>query len=153
MKKYVRAKNLDDKTIEAIVAVIDGWNGKISWESLLETVEKRLQQRYTRQALNNHTRIVEAFRLRKKTLAETGQVRPRGDKSPELDAALQRLALLEAQNLRLSLENNRLLEQFVRWAHNAYTRGLSKDFLDQPLPVIQRDQTKVTMAELNRRRR
>lgn len=156
MSKYERAKNLDDEGISDIVAIIDGWSGKLSWELLLEAVERRLRQRYTRQALNNHTRIAEAFRLRKKSLAGLAQQagRPRrGDASQELDAALQRLALLEAQNLRLVSENNRLLEQFVRWAHNAYTRGLDKDFLDQPLPVAQRDRTKVTMENLNRRRR
>lgn len=156
MSKHERAKNLDDKAIADIVAVIDGWSGKLSWELLLEAVEKRLRQRYTRQALNNHTRIADAFRLRKKSLAAQAQQAGRrrlGDASQELEAALQRIQVLEAENLRLVCENDRLLEQFVRWAHNAYTRGLDKDFLDQPLPTVQRDRTKVTMEELNRRRR
>jgi len=154
MSKHERAKNLDDKAIADIVSIIDGWSGKLTWDLLLEAVEKRLRQRYTRQTLNNHTRIAEAFRLRKKTLAEQALQpgRRRLDMSPELDAALQRIELLEAMNLRLTLENDRLLEQFVRWAYNASTRGLDKNFLDQPLPVIQRDRTKVTMEELNRRR-
>lgn len=30
--------------------------------------------------------------------------------------------------------NEVLLEQFVRWAYNAGTRGLTEDFLNQPLP-------------------
>jgi hypothetical protein len=156
VSKHERAKNLDDKAIADIVTVIDGWSGKLSWELLLEAVEKRLRQRYTRQALNNHTRVAEAFRLRKKSLGEQARQagRPRrGDASQELDAALQRIQVLEAENVRLSSENARFLEQFVRWAHNAYTRGLDKNFLDQPLPVVQRDRTKVTMEELNRRRR
>ena len=35
---------------------------------------------------------------------------------------------------RLTKENERLLEQFVRWSHNAAIRGLSPEDLDQPLP-------------------
>jgi hypothetical protein len=53
----------------------------------------------------------------------------------------QRNARLEAQNERLRRENSSLLEQFVRWAYNASTRGLDKDFLNQPLPSVHRDAT------------
>lgn len=31
-----------------------------------------------------------------------------------------------------------LLEQFVRWAYNAASRGLTEDFLNRPLPPTNR---------------
>lgn len=156
MTKHERARNLDDKGIADIVAVLDGWSGKLTWELLVEAIERRLRQTYTRQALNNHARIAEAFRHRKKALTQTARSAGRrrvGDASQELEAALQRIELLEAANSRLEVENQRLLDQFIRWAYNAYTRGLDKNFLDQPLPTVQVESTKVTMEELNRRRR
>jgi hypothetical protein len=44
--------------------------------------------------------------------------------------ALQLIARLEAENARLRVENERLLEQFACWAYNAHT-----------LPAVNRDQT------------
>jgi len=48
--------------------------------------------------------------------------------TPELQAAADRIARLEGENQRLRMENDRLLEQFVRWAYNAYSRGLDEQF-------------------------
>ena len=50
---------------------------------------------------------------------------------------------LTAQTQRLELENNRLLEQYARWAYNAHTRGLDDQFLNRRLPAVDRGQTKV----------
>lgn len=157
MKKYERARNLDDKAIEDIVAILDGWTGKLTWDLLVDAVHKRLRQSYTRQALHNHARIADAFRLRKQSLAgATSKVKPKpkraSDAAAELDAALQRIALLEGQAERLQMENNRLLEQFVRWAYNAHLKGADKAWLDRPLHTPERDTTKVTMADIRKRR-
>ena len=62
--------------------------------------------------------------------------------SPELQAALERIARLEAENRRLESENQRLLEQFTRWACNAHTHGLDHDFLSRALPPVNRGQTR-----------
>jgi hypothetical protein len=156
VSKIVRARNLGDSDIAEVVAILDGWTGKLTWELLVVAIKKRLHQEYTRQALNNHARIADAFRQRKKT-ASKAQAAPNrrrtADASQELDAALQRIQVIEAENLRLLSENARLLEQFVRWAHNAYTRGLDKDFLSRPLPSIDRAETKVTMESISKRKR
>jgi hypothetical protein len=147
-----RAKNLDDQAVETVVRILDGWTGKLSWELFSEAIYKRTAQRYTRQALHNHARIVDAFQLRKRLLAEAADGKPRQRKknpAMELDATLQQLDLLKGENERLQDENNRLLTQFVRWAYNAYTRGLDKRFLDQPLPSVNRDPT--DMRKLGRK--
>jgi hypothetical protein len=62
--------------------------------------------------------------------------------SPELRVASERIARLEAENQRLAAENNALLEQFARWAYNAHTRNLAKEFLNNPLPAVDRERSK-----------
>lgn len=132
-----RAKNLGDAEIQAIVEILDGWRGAPSWDQLIDEIELRLYCRYTRQALHNHERIRAAFAARKKAAStEADQPRRRGSK--ELQVALDRIARLEAENARIKAENNALLEQFVRWAYNAHSRGLTQDFLNQPLAEVRR---------------
>jgi hypothetical protein len=140
-----RARNLDDAAIADIVAILDGWTGKLSWELLVDAIERRKHARYTRQGLDKHERIKHAFALRKKAIAEAiaaGRDAGVPDvESPELQAALERIARLEAENARVEAENQRLLGQFACWAYNAHTRGLDKVFLSRPLPAVNRDQT------------
>lgn len=136
----VREKNLDDSVVATIVEVLDGWSGRLTWEALIEAVERREGLRYTRQALHRHERIRLAFTVRKK--AQSGKdAPPREATSPELQVALDRIARLEAENQRLVAENNALLEQFARWAYNAHTRNMTKEFLDNPLPAVDRERS------------
>lgn len=137
----VRERNLDDTVVATIVEVLDGWSGRLTWEALIEAVARREGLRYTRQALHRHERIRLAFTVRKKALLGEG-AQPKEVASPELQVALERIARLEAENQRLAAENNALLEQFVRWAYNAHTRNLTEDFLDQPLPAVDRQRSK-----------
>ena len=141
-----RAKNLDDTAIEGIVAILDGWSGSLTWEKLIEAIQLRSRTTYTRQALFKHDRIRHAFGLRKQALADGKDAGGPNSASPELQVALERIARLEGENARLKSENKRLLEQFVVWAYNASTRGLSHDFLSRPLPQVDRDQTKLTVV-------
>lgn len=136
-----RAPNLNDETIERIVQILDAWSGKLSWKLFIAAITTQLHRTYARQTLNNYERIREGFVARKKEL--TGQERKSTDfKSQELQLATQRIEHLEAEIARLNRENNMLLEQFVRWAYNASTRQLNLDFLNKPLPIINRDKTR-----------
>jgi hypothetical protein len=56
--------------------------------------------------------------------------------SLKLQAALERIACLEAENACLEAENQRLLGQFACWAYNARTRGLGEAFLSRPLQAV-----------------
>ena len=136
-----RAKNLDAAAIAGIVAILDGWTGKLSWELLVDAIERRTHLRYTRQGLDKHERIKHAFALRKKAIAAGRAAGVPDVESPELQAVMQRIARLEAENDRLGAENERLLGQFACWAYNAHTRGLDRAFLNRPLPAVNRDQT------------
>ena len=138
-----RAKNIGDDDIAAIVGMLDGWSGKLSWELLIDVIQKRTRARYTRQALHRHERIRSAFSLRKKSLAGSVVRSPDLDMSPELKAALDLIDRLRAENQRLKAEAEQLLEQFARWAYNAHTRNLSEGFLNTPLPKPDREQTEL----------
>lgn len=106
-----RAPNLTDENIELIVLLLDGWNqDKLTWDLLIAQIQKQFEVRYTRQALDRHARISNAFQDRKKLLSGTD--RP---KTP-IDT---RIAALMAENARLKRENNNLLEQFRRWLYNS----------------------------------
>lgn len=149
-----RGKNIDDKIIEEIVSILDGWDGKLTWEKLIEDIAKRLGSVYTRQALHQHERILSAFQLRKASLTEqsnrhSSPARPRSDE--EVEMLIGRNERLQAENARLKAENTRLLEQFVVWAYNAHIRGLSEEFLSRPLPAIDRDYTRAGAEQPARR--
>jgi len=132
-----RSKNLTSETIEAIVKILDGWSGKLTWELLIDEVSKRLHQTYTRQALSSYERVKGAFQLQK------GRLPYQREKSKKLYdptdiAESQRNARLVAENARLESENQRLLEQFTRWAYNAHTQGISEEVLNKALPKVYR---------------
>lgn len=135
-----RSKNLGEAEIKQIAEILDGWSGKLTWELLIDAIELRMFNRYTRQALFKHERVRHAFDLRKNELAGGGGEVKRVA-SPQLQIALERIARLEAENRRLESENNLLLEQYARWAYNAHTRGLDYHFLNRPLPPVNRGQT------------
>lgn len=141
-----RAENLNDANIEAIVAILDGWTEKLSWYELIDAIESRMMGRYTRQALSQHERIKSAF--------QSTKTRVSGQPSSTKDASF-RLSEAEAKVLietnkrdkvtiaRLTEEIRQLLEQYVTWAYNAHTKGLDIEFLNRPLPNIDREQTKL----------
>lgn len=137
-----RARNLDEQAIEQIVAILDGWSSsKLTWELLIDQITLRLRSHYTRQALHNHVRIKDAFSARKKSLAGCKVEQALYD-SPELQHAMQRIARLEAENERLSRENNNLLEQINRWIYNAYVKQMDhklRSIFNEPLPAVQRE--------------
>lgn len=140
MSRRRREENISDEIALAIVGIVDGWSGLLTWELLLGVVQSRLKLRYTRQTLHRHERIRLAFITYKKSdWRESGRVHA---EDSELRILLDQIARLEGENGRLRAENSALLEQFARWAYNAHTRGLSKDFLNTALPLVNRERSK-----------
>ncbi len=128
MTAHLRAQD-----IEAIIDILDGWTGKLTWPALVDRIEHRLYRRYTRLALAKKPRIAEAFALGKQRLA----ARPKLSAKP-LDPSAQLLERIKAENARLKMENRNLLDQHLRWRYNAHLHGVSLEKLDQPLPLISR---------------
>lgn len=136
----VRAKNIGDDDIAEIVSILDGWTGKLGWDQLIDAIKRRNGNCYSRQALDKHERIKQAFVQRKKALSGTDGV-ARQVSSPELQAALDRIQRLTAENERLTKENTSLLEQYVRWAYNASLFGVGQEKLNNALAPVRRGQT------------
>jgi hypothetical protein len=154
-RRRQRAPNLTDADIEVINGILDGWTGRLSWNELISAIQARTRATYTRQALHQHERIRLAYATVKERL-KGRQVKPKRSRPvtpAEGEMLLQRNARLEAEVERLKIENQRLLEQFLVWAYNAYRRGLDIEYLNMPLPRVDRDQTKLPDAEkVNRSR-
>jgi len=129
------AKHLTNDDIQAIVSLIDAWDGKLGWEPLCDEAAAVVGSRPTRQTLSSHEAIKSAFDHQKKLLRSGSVVKKR---PPSLDIAAQRIRRLEAENSRLTLENERLLERFQRWQYNAYKFNVSAQKLDAPLPDVDR---------------
>lgn len=140
--KYQRAKNLSDHDVQAIVAIINEWTGKLTWDSLCSAIGRRTRESYTRQALFAHKSIRSAFRERKEVLKTALPDSPgsteRGDN--------EELISLRAQVTTLQQQLDSMRDQFAVWAYNAYSKGLSESDLWRPLPDVDRDRTEELQA-------
>lgn len=136
-------KNLTDEDVEAVCKIIDGWPAgeKLTWDALVEGIEKQLYRSWSRQALDRHTRIKQAYTLKKKYIkkrpAKSDEHLP-----PAVRKANEVIRRLESENERLTLENKMFLEQFIRWSHNAEAKGISVDILNTPLTKNHRGSTR-----------
>jgi predicted nuclease with TOPRIM domain len=139
------AKHLTSKDIEIFIQILDAWEGKLTWEALCEAGAQLIGSRPTRQTLNAHEEIKKAYKNRKSHL---GLNHVPSRRPASLSIAEQRIRRLEGENSRLREENDRLLEQFIRWQYNTYKHGLTKEKLDAPLPLIDRDSSE--KPQLNR---
>ncbi|MFV1872766.1 MAG: hypothetical protein ACMZ64_05505 [Oleiphilus sp.] len=131
---------------EKILEIIDGWQGKLTYELLSEKLQTDLGLKRTpsRHTYLKHDEITHAFGLKKEELrnkrsaaiAEAQTLHKNPDKLSDFlsnlsseDATISELikwiGKLEDENKKLSSEkkrlkdqNNILLERFARWQHN-----------------------------------
>ena len=148
-----RSRNLSPEDVELIVGLLDGWSGMLSWKALIESVERRLYFRYTRQALHAHQRIRDAFGLCKERLARGSRKKGEKHVSQEMRLLMERLARRDAEVERLKAENQRLMEQFVVWLYNAQIRGIGQAELGRSMPRVDRGQTKAALSVVGGGRR
>jgi hypothetical protein len=141
MKKN-RAPDLTDERITKVIEMLDEWKGKLTWELLLDAIEKATGHRYSRFTFAEYPEVANAFSLRKDALRGT-LPRARGEPRDErLRAALGQVDRYKAKINRLEAENQLLTEQFVTWATNAERKGVTLDMLNAPLPKPPRDRSK-----------
>lgn len=140
MKKS-RAPDLTQEVLQQVLDTLDGWQGKLTWDLLLDAVETLTGHRYSRFTFADYPEVANAFSLRKDTLRGTLPRTRREPKDERLRAALEQVDRLQAKAERLQAENNLLSEQFVTWAINAERKGVTMEMLNAPLPKPRRDQT------------
>ncbi len=133
------AKHLNNKDIPAIVNVIRGWQeDKLTWSAICEAVEPLVGKLPSRQTLNAHNSIVNAYQTKKDLL------KGRGPKNPcpaSMNVAMTRIAKLESEIDELKELNQKFMQQFVIWQYNAHKYGMKTHQLKEPLPKIDRERT------------
>jgi len=127
------APKMTDQMIHQSVLMLDGWAGKLTWDLYLESLAVDIGHRYTKAAMLRHDRIKDAWDHAKERCRGANED---SSKPPEVALMDSRNRELEERIQRLTRENTRLLEQFVRWAHNASRRGMSLEELERPLPYV-----------------
>lgn len=133
------AKHLSRSDIQKVVNLIREWDEqKITWPAICEVVEPHIGRRPTRQTLNAHEAIVEAYQAKKAALKNEGVAKRR---PASLTIAASRIANLEAEVRELKEQNRLYKQMFTVWQYNAYKRGLSESQLNEPLPRVDRERT------------
>lgn len=133
-----RSPNLTPAGIETIVTLIRGWEGRLTWPLLIARVAEKCRATYTRQALFKHHQIRVAYEVYRSAHEHDSRERQDRRGSATMKATMDRLCRLERENAELRKREHALFEQFHRWAYHASTRGLTKEFLDRPLPPLSR---------------
>ncbi|MBD3668541.1 MAG: hypothetical protein HUJ16_11300 [Kangiella sp.] len=129
------AKHIDENDVRKIKEILDGWEGKLTWNLLVDEFETRVHRKTTRQALSRNNEIKIAFNDKKMYLNSGLSIK---SKPQTLKSAAQTIDRIKAENIRLIKENERLLEKFIIWQYNAHKRGITEEQLNEPLPAIDR---------------
>ena len=134
-------KIITDKTLPIALHELDKWKGKLTWKTFAAQLATVLGvENISRHTLLSYPALVDAFNDRKTALKEA---KASSDSDITLEHAKEQIVMLEAKVQRLEKQNNMLLEQFVRWQHNAYMMpGVDMQVLngnlDKPLPKLNR---------------
>jgi hypothetical protein len=135
---------IDGEDINTIVAIIEAWEGPLTWARLTSRAALILGRRFSRQALDAHSTVKIAYQTRKTRLRKVlASVRAgksdMGELSPELALALQRAVAFQARGDRLQAALSAYDAKFVTWLYNARIAGISETTLNTPLPVVDRN--------------
>lgn len=131
-------KIITKATLPKLMRELDRWEGKLTWPLFCERIAKVLNvPSISKHTMYLYPSIKERFQRRQIDLREARDTLPIDF---TLDAAIRRIADLEAQVKRLEETNHLLLDQFRRWQYNAYANNARMDVLawDKPLPEITR---------------
>lgn len=137
-----RSPDLTQETLHCVLDCLDRWTDKLTWDLLLEEVERLTGLRYSRFTFAEYPQIAAAFSLKKEILRNGRPTAASTPKDERVRAALDQAARFKAKCHRLEQENQQLLEQFVTWAINAERKGVTIFMLNAPLPKPHRGQSK-----------
>lgn len=142
MAKKSRAPDLTDEIVQAVIDILDGWKGKLTWDLLLEAVREKTGIMYSRFTFADYSSVANAFTLRKKELSGSWQTKQTSPRDERVRAALEQVERYRSKVERLDKQNQLLLEQFHTWAVNAERKGVTMDMLNAPLPKPSRDRSR-----------
>lgn len=140
--KKTRAPDLTDERIQTVLATLDSWKGKLTWDLLIAAVRDLTGIAYSRFTFSDYPEIANAFSLKKAALRGTWDSPPATPRDERVRAALEQVNRLQSKVDRLTQENQLLKEQFVTWAHNAERKGVTIMMLNTPLPKPERERSR-----------
>lgn len=85
------AKHLTETDIEKILHTLDGWQGRLTWEALCDSLPPLIGKRPTRQTLSAYVRVQEAFQHKK---GRSNVMNEKAKVPPSLAVAAQRIKRL-----------------------------------------------------------
>jgi len=132
---------MSDQDVRAIVTLLETWEGPLTWERLVERAALVLGRSYTRQALDGHEAVKDAYQARKQRIRVIRDSLRKGKATseelpPELALALQRAEAAELRVKALEQTVERYRAKFILWLYNARNAGLTEDQLNSPLPAV-----------------
>lgn len=118
-----------------ICELILEWRGPLTWENIVKEAERVCGHPWTRQGLNKHEAIRNAY-LAKTTALTNSKPVPEGDIAQLM--LLERIERLEIENRRLCECVRTYDELFIRYQANAHRIGISPAELEKPLEPTER---------------
>ncbi|HWL81888.1 MAG TPA: hypothetical protein VNR89_13130 [Roseomonas sp.] len=123
------------------MTLLETWEGPLTWERLVERAALVLGRSYTRQALDGHEAVKDAYQARKQRIRVIRDSLRKGKATseelpPELALALQRAEAAELRVKALEQTVERYRAKFILWLYNARNAGLTEDQLNSPLPAV-----------------
>ena len=112
------------------MAVLDGWEGPLTWDLLIDAIESQVGGRYARQTLDRHDPIKLAYqRTKDKASGEVGQSNQMTAK--EMRRRVEDYDRLKAEIARLERENNNYAQQCARWVWNLRALKITENQLSR----------------------
>jgi len=147
---------LTEEDIRIIVALIEAWAGVLTWDLLVQRVERILGRSYSRQALDGHDAIKASYQARKRRdrAVRDGLKAGRNaiyDMPPELAMARQRIEAADVRIKALEQQLERYKQQFVVWLYNARNAGVTVEKLNAPLPATSQEHGALWSSRRKRR--
>ncbi|MGY4800053.1 hypothetical protein [Teichococcus aerofrigidensis] len=123
------------------MTLLETWEGPLTWERLVERAALVLGRSYTRQALDGHEAVKDAYQARKQRIRVIRDSLRKGKATseelpPELAVALRRAEAAELRVRALEQTVERYRAKFILWLYNARNAGLTEDQLNSPLPAV-----------------
>lgn len=127
---------IDEAAVQRVCQIIRTWPATIplTWEALVKMTAQVEKGGWTRQGLNRHKAIVDAFQQRKIDLRKS----PKPSKDPLVVVLRRQIEDREAENQFLREKLAHYEERFIVMIRNATARGLTRNDLEAPLPPIDR---------------
>ncbi|GAA4258519.1 hypothetical protein GBZ26_11360 [Azospirillum formosense] len=130
--KNARRVRITDQHVDAIRNIIKRWPRPITWNEIIAESARDLGLTWTRQALERHETIKEAYAAKRNARPEPCPIDPAvALLTQKVERQVQEIGRLE-----------RLVESykdlFIRYQYNAHARGIAPAELEMPLPPIDR---------------